>query len=90
MIKEFEYPLDGRLIPLCVTLGPGAQGQRVLISHRESARVIVTMEASTVFGALKSAFETPESLLDHAVRKAADEGLIDRALQSGESQDGAL
>ncbi len=90
MIKQFEYPLDGQPIALCVTLAPGPQGQRALISHRESARVIVTMEASTVFGALKSAFETPESLLDHAVRKATEEGLIDRALRSGERQDGSL
>jgi len=90
MIKQFEHVLDGRSIELCATFAPGPQGQRVMISLLESARVIVAMEASGVIGVLKSALEAPEALLDHAVHKAGAEGLIDRALQSGESQTGSL
>jgi len=90
MIKNFEHMLDGRSIPLCVTLAPGPEGQRAVISHLESAQAIVLMDITGVLGMLKASVESPDAFLDHAVRKASDEGLIDLALRSGEPQNGSI
>jgi hypothetical protein len=90
MIKNFEHVMDGRRIPLCVTLADGPEGQRAVISHLESAQAIVMMDVAGVIGMLKSAVESPDEFLDHAVRKAGEEGLIDLALRSGEPQTGSI
>ncbi len=48
------------------------------------------MDVTGVLGVLKSAIESPDEFLDHAVRKATEDGLIDRALRSGEPQSGSI
>lgn len=90
MIKNFEHLMDGQRIPLCVTLAEGPDGQRAVISHLESAQAIVMMDVAGMLGVLKSAIESPDEFLDHAVRKATETGLIDRALRSGEPQNGEI
>jgi len=90
MIKNFEHLVDGQRIPLCVTYAPGPGGPRALISHLESAQVVVVMDVTDVLGTLKSTFESPETFLDHAVRKASSDGLIDAALRSGTAQNGSI
>jgi hypothetical protein len=44
----------------------------------------VIIEAAGIIGAIKAEVEAPETFVAEAVRKALREGLIERALASGE------
>jgi len=91
MIKTFEHTINGQPTPFCVALAEGPDGgARAVISTADSAKTLVVMDILGVIGSIKSALESTDDFLDRAARKAADEGLIDRAISTGEPQQGAI
>jgi hypothetical protein len=84
MIQTFEQTIDGKPVQFCATIADGGSPQRVIISRADSAKSLVIVEASGIIGAIKAEIEAPESFVADAVRKAQEEGLIERALASGE------
>jgi hypothetical protein len=90
MIKTFEHPIDGQPAHFCIALADGPDGARAVISRVDSAETLVVMDIGGLLGTLKSVLESPGDFLDRAARKAAEEGLIDRAVQTGAVQQGAI
>jgi hypothetical protein len=90
MIKTFEHTINGQPTPFCVALAEGPDGARAVISTADSAKTLVVMDILGVIGSIKTALESTDDFLDRAARKAADEGLIDRAISTGEPQQGAI
>lgn len=90
MIKNFVHTIDGRNRDFCATLGEGPDGQRAIISAAESPETLVIMQAEGTLSTLKARLESAEALLDDAIEKARDGGLIERALESGTIQTGRL
>ena len=90
MIKNFTYTVEGRNQEICATLGDGGEHARVIFSAAETAETLVILEAEGAIAAIKARFESPEALLDNAIRKVSEQKLIDTALQSGEIQTGQL
>lgn len=90
MIKNFIHTVNGRNVDFCATLGNGPEGQRAIISSAQSPETLVIMEAEGALSALKVRLESAEAMLDDAIAKAKDEGLIDRALETGAIQNGRL
>ena len=84
MIQTFEQTIDGKSVQFCATIADGVSPQRVIISRADSAKSLVIIEASGIIGAIKAEVEAPETFVAEAVRKAQQEGLIERALASGE------
>ncbi|WP_414444484.1 hypothetical protein [Burkholderia sp. 22PA0106] len=82
MIKQFDYPLGDETIALCASFGAGPGLQRVLVSRADSMETLVVLDARGWSGILKLATETPEGLLDDAIRKVGSEQLIERAIRS--------
>ena len=90
MIKTFTHMADGKPVQLCATLGEGQSAHTAIISWAESAETLVIIEVTSLLETIKAGIEAPASFLDDAVRKAEHDGLIDRAIQSGEIQKGTL
>jgi hypothetical protein len=90
MIKTFEHLINGQPARFCVALGDGPDGARAVISRVDSAETLVVMDILGIIGSLKNALESPEDFLDRAARKAAQEGLIDLAIETGKPQQGTL
>ncbi len=90
MIKNFVHTVNGRNLDFCATLGDGPDGTRAIISAAESPETLVIMEAEGALSAIKIRLESPETMLDDAIRKAKDAGLIERALETGVPQNGSL
>jgi hypothetical protein len=90
MIENFEHTVDGRAMHFCASLGEGESAHRVIISRDDSAETLVVFETAGVFGALKADMASPEKLIADAIRKACEEGLIERALDSGAIQNATL
>lgn len=90
MIKNFIHTVNGRNLDFCATLGDGPEGQRAIISTAASPETLVIMQAEGALSALKVRLESAEALLDDAIEKAKDGGLIDRALETGAIQTGRL
>lgn len=84
MIQTFEQTIDGQAMQFCATIADGHSPRRVIISRADSAESLVIVEATGLIGAIKAGVEAPESFLSDAVRHAQDEGLVERALKSGE------
>jgi hypothetical protein len=84
MIQTFEQSIDGVAMQFCASIADGDSPRRVIISRADSAESLVIVEASGIIGAIKAGVEAPESFVADAVRKAQSEGLIERALKSGE------
>ena len=84
MIQTFEQTIDGKPVQFCATIADGGNPQRVIISRADSAKSLVIIEAAGIIGAIKAEVEAPETFVAEAVRKALQEGLIERALASGE------
>jgi len=89
MIKTFVHPINGKNQDFCVTLADG-EATRAIVSAAESSETLVILEAGGALSAIKVRFESPEEVLDDAIRKAKDSGLIERAIALGEIQTGHL
>jgi hypothetical protein len=83
MIQTFEQTIDGQSMQFCASIADGGSPQRVIISRAETAKSLVIVEASGIIGAIRAEVEAPESFLADAVRRAQEEGLIERALATG-------
>jgi hypothetical protein len=90
MIENFEQMIDGQAMRFCASFGEGEFTHRVIISRDESAETLVVFDAAGLFGSLKADMENPEKLIADAIRKARDEGLIERALETGTIQNATL
>ena len=90
MIQDFKLVIDGQVLHFCASLGEGDSGHRVIISRDDSAQTLVVFDASGLLGALKAEIEAPEKLIADAIHKAHDEGLIERALDTGAIQHATL
>ncbi|MCY0388002.1 hypothetical protein OVY01_12290 [Robbsia sp. Bb-Pol-6] len=90
MIKNFIHTVNGQNLDFCATLGDGPEGRRAIISTVQSPETLVIMEAEGALSALKVRLESPEAMLDDAIDKAKEGGLIDRAIETGTIQNGRL
>jgi hypothetical protein len=90
MIQEFDQTVGGKPVKLCASLGEGPTPHRVIISMAESAKTLVILDASGLISTIKAEIEEPEKLLENAIRKVQDEGLVERALDTGEIQEATL
>ncbi|MGN6669251.1 MAG: hypothetical protein ACTHKH_20130 [Trinickia sp.] len=90
MIQNFEQQIGGRSMHFCASLGEGESKHRVIISRDDSAETLVVFDASGLIGSLKAEMAAPEQLLADAITKACDEGLIERALDTGAVQNTTL
>ncbi len=91
MIENFEQMINGQPMRFCASLGEDESAHhRVIISRDDSAETLVVFDAEGVLGALKADIAPPDKLIAHAIRKALDEGLIERALDTGTVQTAAL
>ena len=90
MILNFEQMIGGETMSFCATFGEGEATHRVIISREDSAETLVVFDASGLFAAIKAEIEAPDMLLANAIRKAKEEGLIERALDTGVIQNATL
>ncbi|PXW22556.1 hypothetical protein [Paraburkholderia caballeronis] len=89
MIQNFDFNVGGKIEQFCASLAEDGT-RRVLISFADTAKTLVILDASGLIGALKAEFEEPGELIAHAIRKAQDEGLIERAVTTGAIQETTL
>jgi hypothetical protein len=89
LIQNFEFNVNGKTEQLCASLAEDGTN-RVLISYAASAKTLVILDATGLLGTLKAEFEEPDRLIAHAIRKAESEGLIERAVASGDIQEASL
>jgi hypothetical protein len=90
MIENFEQMIDGQAMRFCASFGEGGATHRVIISRDDSAETLVVFDPAGLLGSLKADMESPEKLIADAIRKARDEGLIERALDTGTIQNATL
>lgn len=90
MIKTFEQTIGGNTVQLCASLGEGPTPHRVIISLADTAKTLVIFDASGLLGIIKAEIEAPETLLTDAIQKAQNDGLIERAIDTGEIQEATL
>jgi hypothetical protein len=90
MIENFEQMIGGKTTQLCASLGEGPTPHRVIISLAESAKTLVILDASGFIGTLKAEIEEPEKLIANAIAKARNDGLIERAVDTGVIQETTL
>ena len=90
MIENFEQTIGGKPTQLCASLGEGPTPHRVIISLAESAKTLVILDASGFIGTLKAEIEEPEKLIANAIAKARNDGLIERAVDTGVIQEASL
>jgi hypothetical protein len=89
LIQNFDFNVGGKTEQLCASLAEDGS-RRVLISYADTAKTLVILDASGLLGALKAELEEPDQLIAHAIRKAQNEGLIERALTTGTIQETSL
>lgn len=89
MIQNFDCNVGGKIEQLCASLAEDGN-RRVIISYADTAKTLVVLDASGVLGALKAELEDPDQLIAHAIRKAQEEGLIERAVTTGTIQESRL
>ncbi|HEY1997037.1 MAG TPA: hypothetical protein VGJ10_16490 [Paraburkholderia sp.] len=90
MIQSFEQTIGGNPMQFCASLGEGPTPHRVIISRADSAETLVILDASGFISAIKAEIEDPEKLIANAISKVRNEGLIERALDTGTIQETAL
>jgi hypothetical protein len=90
MIQTFEQTIGGQPMQFCASIADGGGPQRVIISRADSAETLVIVDATGIIGAIKAEMEAPQSFVADAVRKAQQEALIERALETGEVQSTSL
>jgi hypothetical protein len=89
LIQNFDYNVAGKLEQFCASLAEDGT-RRVFISFADTAKTLVILDATGLLGALKAELEEPDQLIAHAIRKAQNEGLIERAISSGAIQETSL
>lgn len=89
MIQNFDFNVAGKTEQLCASLAEDGT-RRVFISYADSAKTLVILDATGLIGALKAELEEPDQLIAHAIRKAQNDGLIARAIDSGAIQEASL
>jgi len=89
LIQNFDCNVAGKIEQLCASLAEDGS-RRVLISYADTAKTLVILDASGLIGALKVELEEPDQLIAHAIRKAQDQGLIERAVSTGTIQEAKL
>jgi hypothetical protein len=89
LIQNFDFNVGGKTEQLCASLAEDGS-RRVLISYADSATTLVILDASGLLGTLKAELEEPDRLIEHAIKKAQNEGLIERALTTGTIQQTTL
>lgn len=90
MIENFEQMIDGQKMRFCASLGEGESTHRVIISRDDSAETLVVFDTGGLLGAFKAELEPPGKLIEKAINKARDDGLIERALDTGTIQTATL
>src|SRR6202012_4678952 len=90
MIQNFEQTIGGNVMQFCASLGEGPTPHRVIISLADSAKTLVVLDASGLISTIKAEIEEPQDLVANAIRKTQSEGLIEKALDSGEIQEVSL
>ncbi|QYD72164.1 hypothetical protein KZJ38_35055 [Paraburkholderia edwinii] len=90
MIQAFDHSIGGQVLQFCASLGEGPTPHRVIISQADSAKTLVILDASGLISTIKAEIEEPEDLVANAIRKTQSEGLIEKALDSGEIQEVTL
>jgi hypothetical protein len=90
MIQAFDHRIGGQVLQFCASLGEGPTPHRVIISQADSAKTLVILDASGLIGTIKAEIEEPEDLVANAIRKTQSEGLIEKALDSGQIQEVSL
>jgi len=90
MIQSFEQTIGGKVMQFCASLGEGPTPHRVIISLADSAKTLVVLDASGLISTIKAEIEEPAKLIADAISKVESEGLIARALESGEIQETSL
>jgi hypothetical protein len=90
MIQSFEQTIGGKVMQFCASLGEGPTPHRVIISRADSAETLVILDASGFLSTIKAEIEEPEKLIADAVIKVESEGLIARAIETGEIQEASL
>ena len=89
MIQNFDCNVGGKIEQLCASLADDGT-RRVLISYADTAKTLVILDASGLIGTLKAELEDPDQLIAHAIRKAQEQGLIERAVTTGAIQETTL
>jgi hypothetical protein len=84
MIQTFEQTVGGESMQFCASIADGDSPHRVIISRADTAKSLVIIEATGIISSIKAEVEAPETFLADAVRKAQEESLIERAMQTGE------
>jgi hypothetical protein len=90
MIQSFEQTIGGKVTQFCASLGEGPTPHRVIISLADSAKTLGVLDASGLIGTIKAEIEQPEKLVADAIAKAQNEGLIERAIDTGAIQEASL
>ena len=90
MIQAFDHSIGGQVLQFCASLGEGPTPHRVIISQADSAKTLVILDASGLISTIKAEIEEPEDLVANAIRKTQSEGLIEKALDSGQIQEVSL
>jgi hypothetical protein len=90
MIQSFDQTVGGKVLQLCASLGEGPTPHRVIISEADTAKTLVILDASGFLGAIKAEIQDPAKLIENAIRKVQEEGLVERALDTGEIQETSL
>ncbi|MFC0401144.1 hypothetical protein [Paraburkholderia rhizosphaerae] len=90
MIQAFDQLIGGQVMQFCASLGEGPTPHRVIISQADSAKTLVILDASGLIGTIKAEIEEPEDLVANAIRKTQSEGLIEKALDTGQIQEVTL
>ncbi|CAB3757327.1 hypothetical protein [Paraburkholderia humisilvae] len=90
MIQAFDQLIGGQVLQFCASLGEGPTPHRVIISQADSAKTLVILDASGLLGKVKAEIEEPADLVANAIRKTQSEGLIEKALDTGQIQEVSL
>ncbi|QSN63737.1 MULTISPECIES: hypothetical protein [unclassified Caballeronia] len=90
MIQTFEHVIGGERMQFCASIAEGGGPQRVIISRADSAESLVIVQADGIIGTIRAEVEAPDTFVADAVRKAQQDALIERALETGEVQTTSL
>ena len=90
MIEAFDHKIGGTVMRFCASLGEGPTPHRVIISRADTAETLVILDAAGLISSIKAEIEEPEKLVADAIRKVQNDGLIERALDTGAIQETTL
>jgi hypothetical protein len=90
MIEAFDHKIGGTVMRFCASLGEGPTPHRVIISLADTAKTLVILDAAGLISSIKAEIEEPEKLLADAIRKVQNDGLIEKALDTGAIQEATL